>query len=98
MLDQKYPRWLLDWWQLDLDEIRRNSRSAPALPTGEDIARAFEAINTKADGLYVVDDALVTTNRIRIVTLALEAQLPEIFNNDSFVQAGGLMRAAYLGQ
>jgi putative ABC transport system substrate-binding protein len=57
----------------------------------EDIAPAFEALNAKADALYVVDDALVTANRTRIVTRALEARLPEIFNNGSFVQAGGLM-------
>jgi putative ABC transport system substrate-binding protein len=57
----------------------------------EDIPPAFEGLNAKADALYVADDALVTANRTRIITLALEARLPDIFNNASFVQAGGLM-------
>ena len=45
------------------------------------IAPAFETRNGKADALYVVDDALVTANRSRIITLALGARLPAIFNN-----------------
>ena len=39
----------------------------------EDIAPAFEALKGRADALYVVTDALVCTNRIRINTLALAA-------------------------
>jgi putative tryptophan/tyrosine transport system substrate-binding protein len=57
----------------------------------DDIAPAFEQLNAKADALYVVDDALVTANRTRILTLALGARLPGIFNNRSFVEAGGFM-------
>jgi putative ABC transport system substrate-binding protein len=38
-----------------------------------------------------VDDALVTANRTRILTLALGARLPAIFNNRSFVEVGGFM-------
>ena len=71
--------------KLDLEvtplEIRR----------ADDIAPAFEQLNAKADALYVVDDALVTANRTRILTLALGARLPAIFNNRSFVEAGGFM-------
>jgi putative tryptophan/tyrosine transport system substrate-binding protein len=57
----------------------------------DDIAPAFEQLNAKADALYVVDDALVTANRTRILTLALGARLPAIFNNRSFVEVGGFM-------
>jgi putative ABC transport system substrate-binding protein len=61
----------------------------------EDIAPAFESIevpgNAHADALYVVGDALTTANRTRIITLALGARLPTIFNNRDHVQAGGLM-------
>jgi putative tryptophan/tyrosine transport system substrate-binding protein len=42
----------------------------------EDIAPAFEAVKGRADALYVVNDALTVTNRIRINTLALAARLP----------------------
>ena len=36
-------------------------------------------------------DPLVTTNRIRINTLALGARLPTIYDSREFVEAGGLM-------
>src|SRR5262249_53435134 len=57
----------------------------------EDIAPAFEALKAQVDALYVVGDALINTNRTRIITLSLSARLPTIFNARSFVQAGGLM-------
>jgi putative ABC transport system substrate-binding protein len=57
----------------------------------EDIAPAFEALKAKADAIYVVVDALIAANRTRIITLALSARLPTIFNVRVFVQAGGLM-------
>jgi putative tryptophan/tyrosine transport system substrate-binding protein len=57
----------------------------------EDIAPAFEALKAKADAMYVVVDALIAANRTRIITLALSARLPAIFNVRVFVQAGGLM-------
>jgi ABC-type uncharacterized transport system substrate-binding protein len=56
----------------------------------EDIT-PFAALNPQADALYVVADALVTSNRTRILTLALAARLPMIFNDRDAVQAGGLM-------
>jgi len=58
---------------------------------GEDIAPAFEALKTQADALYVVVDNLVAANRTRIITFALGARLPTIFNTRVHVQAGGLM-------
>src|SRR5262249_10554892 len=57
----------------------------------EDIAPAFEALKVQADALYVVADALATANRTRILTFALSARLPTIFNNRDWVQPGGLM-------
>jgi putative tryptophan/tyrosine transport system substrate-binding protein len=38
-----------------------------------------------------VTDGLVGANRTRIITFALGARLPTIFNNRVHVQAGGLM-------
>jgi putative ABC transport system substrate-binding protein len=58
---------------------------------GEDIAPAFEALKGRADALYVVIDALVVTNRIRINTLALAARLPTMYSLREDVEAGGLM-------
>jgi putative ABC transport system substrate-binding protein len=57
----------------------------------EDIAPAFEALKGRAEALYVVADALVTTHRIRINTLALAARLPTIHGVREYVEAGGLM-------
>jgi ABC-type uncharacterized transport system substrate-binding protein len=39
----------------------------------EDITPAFEAIEGRADALYVPTEALVLTNRVRINTMALGA-------------------------
>lgn len=57
----------------------------------EDIAPAFEAVETQADALYVVPDALVTANRTRIITFALVSRLPIITSALDWVKAGGLM-------
>ena len=67
--------------QADPMEIRR----------AEDIAPAFAALKVQADALYVVADALALANRTRILTFALTARLPAIFNNRDWVQSGGLM-------
>ena len=45
----------------------------------EEIAPAFEAFKGRAEALYVVGDALMSTNRIRINTLALAARLPSMY-------------------
>jgi putative ABC transport system substrate-binding protein len=56
-----------------------------------DIASAFDGLKGRADALYVCNDPLVNTNRIRINTLALGARLPTIYNWRENVEAGGLM-------
>jgi putative ABC transport system substrate-binding protein len=55
----------------------------------EDIAPAFETLKGRAEGLYVCNDPLVTTNRTRIAALALGVRLATMFN--VHVEAGGLM-------
>jgi putative tryptophan/tyrosine transport system substrate-binding protein len=57
----------------------------------EDIAPAFESFKGRVEALYVCNDPLVTTNRIRINTLALGMRLPTMYNVREFVEAGGLM-------
>jgi putative ABC transport system substrate-binding protein len=56
----------------------------------EDIASAFEALKGRAEALYVCSDPLVSTNRIRINTLARAARLPTMYGFRHFVEAGGL--------
>ena len=82
---------------LEMGEVQAAARSlgidvAPlAIQRAEDIAPASEALKAQVDALYVVNDALINANRTRIITLALGARLPTIFNTRDHVQAGGLM-------
>ena len=57
----------------------------------EDIAPVFDALKGQADALYVVANALTASNDTPIVTPALHARLPTIFNSAEFVRAGGLI-------
>jgi len=57
----------------------------------EDIGPAFETLKARAEALYVCGDPLVTTNRIRINTLALSARLPTMHGLREHVDAGGMM-------
>jgi putative ABC transport system substrate-binding protein len=82
---------------VEMSEIQATARTLGLEVTqleirkADDIAPGFETLNGKADAIYVADDALVTANRSRIITLALGARLPTIFNNRSFVEVGGLL-------
>jgi putative ABC transport system substrate-binding protein len=82
---------------LEMDEVKATARTLGLEVTpleirrAEDIAPAFEALKAQADAVYVVVNALVSANRTRIITLALGARLPTIFNTRDFVQAGALM-------
>jgi putative ABC transport system substrate-binding protein len=56
-----------------------------------DIAPALDALEGRADALYICPDALMTTNSIRINTLALGARLPTTYIFREDIVAGGLM-------
>ena len=84
------PRW--KWARFKQRPARLASKSlASEIRRPEDIAPAFEALKGRAEALYVCNDPLVTTNRIRINTLALGMRLPTMYNVREFVEAGGLM-------
>jgi putative ABC transport system substrate-binding protein len=57
----------------------------------DDIAPALGSIKSQADALYLVADPLVAANRTQIITLALSARLPTMFNGRDHVKAGGLI-------
>jgi putative ABC transport system substrate-binding protein len=57
---------------LGVDTVRPEFRRA------EDIPSAIEALNGRAEGLYVCVDPLMIVNRARINTLALAAKLPVV--------------------
>jgi putative tryptophan/tyrosine transport system substrate-binding protein len=60
----------------------------------QDIAPAFEKLNSRAEALYVCIDTLLFSHRIRINTLAVTARLPTMHSNREYVTTGGL---AYYG-
>jgi putative ABC transport system substrate-binding protein len=82
---------------LVMGEVRAAARTlglelAPLeIRQAEDITPAFATLNSQADALFVVGDSLTAANRTRIITLALGARLPTIFNSRDHVQAGALM-------
>jgi ABC-type uncharacterized transport system substrate-binding protein len=82
---------------LDMREVQAAARAlgleviTTEIRRGEDIVPAFEALNGRAEALYVVIDLLSNTHRIRINTLALAARLPTMHGNREYVEAGGLM-------
>jgi putative ABC transport system substrate-binding protein len=82
---------------IEMDEVQAGARSLGIEVTpleirrAEDIGPAFEAVEAKADALYIAPDALVTANRTRIITFALAGRLPIITSGHDWVTAGGLM-------
>jgi putative ABC transport system substrate-binding protein len=68
--------------EIDTAELRRAA----------DISPAFDVFKSKVQALYVCTDALVTTNSVRINTLAAGAHLPTMYpTRVPFVDEGGLM-------
>ena len=61
------------------------------IQTAEDIDKAMEKLDGRADALYVFDEPLTNTNRYQIVQAAMNARLPTISGNREFVDAGGLI-------
>jgi putative tryptophan/tyrosine transport system substrate-binding protein len=67
---------------LELGEVQAAARTLALevhtveIQRAQDIAPAIEALNGRADALYVCIDGLMNTNRIRINTLSLGARLP----------------------
>jgi putative ABC transport system substrate-binding protein len=57
----------------------------------EDIAPAFDGAKGRADALYVIGEALVTSNVVLVTKLALDAGLPSISSNPEFAVSGGLI-------
>jgi len=82
---------------LEMTEVQTTARTlgldaiASEIRRPEDIAPAVESFKGRAEALYICNDPLVTTNRIRINTLALGMRLPTIYNVREFIESGGLM-------
>jgi ABC-type uncharacterized transport system substrate-binding protein len=83
--------------QLDLREVQSAAVAFSIEPIKfeirrpEDIAPAVNAVSGRADALYICNDPLVTTNRVRIGQLALDIRLPTMCGTRECVEAGNLM-------
>jgi putative ABC transport system substrate-binding protein len=82
---------------LDMQEVETTARNLGLDPItlqirrAEDVAPALDGLKGRADALYIGDDALVVTQRVRIHTLALNARLPTSHQFREMVETGGLM-------
>ena len=59
--------------------------------SGEDIERAFSALNRSSDAIVVGLEALTQAHRKIIAELAVKQRLPAIYGGREFVEAGGLI-------
>ena len=81
----------------ELDEIQAAARAlgltvAPLeIRRADDILPAFEAIEHRADALYVPMDGLTISQRVHINTSALVARLPTMHGIRAQLEGGGLM-------
>jgi len=72
--------------------LRVDVRSLGVRPPVPEIDQAFGiAINWRADALIALDDALILSNRTRIIALAARSRLPAVYGYREFPDAGGLM-------
>ena len=71
--------------KLGLDTVKVEIRKA------EDIVPAIELLKDKADALYICSDPMITTQRVRLHTLAVAMRLPTINAFREYVLAGGLL-------
>jgi putative tryptophan/tyrosine transport system substrate-binding protein len=62
-----------------------------AIHKTEDIAPGLQALAGKVEALYVCTDPLITTNAVRINTLAMSERLPTMYAFREYVRQGGMM-------
>jgi putative ABC transport system substrate-binding protein len=92
LADVGFPQAILEMREVEVTTHRLGIDVMPLeIRRGADIGPAFAALDGQADALYVVGDALTSTNRTRIFTLALGAHFPTICGTRDYTQAGGLI-------
>ena len=92
MFDAGSPQTVLEMGQVQIAARKIGLDVVPLeIRRTEDIATAFDELKARADALYIVTNNLTGINRTRIITLALGARLPTIFDTRDYAQAGALM-------
>jgi len=57
----------------------------------EDIALGFQSLKSEVDAVYTVNDPVLNSHRVRIITLALVRRMPTMHGLREFAVSGGLM-------
>jgi putative ABC transport system substrate-binding protein len=57
----------------------------------EDIALGFQSLKSGVDAVYTVNDPVLNSQRVRVITLALVKRLPTMHGQREFAVSGGLM-------
>jgi putative ABC transport system substrate-binding protein len=92
MANSKNPSAALDMHEAEATARKLNLEIVTSeILRADDIAPAFEALKGRVEGLYVCNDPLAATNRVRINTFALAARLPTMFISREYVEAAGLI-------
>jgi putative ABC transport system substrate-binding protein len=82
---------------LEIDRLQSAARALGVEGTvleiirAEDIQRAIDALNGRAEALYVIGDSLTTANRVQIGSFAMAKRLPTMSTGREFVEAGALI-------
>jgi putative tryptophan/tyrosine transport system substrate-binding protein len=83
---------------LELKEVQSAARALGLtiqpweVRAADDFEKVFAALNKeRPDGLYVIGGGLINANRKQTADLTLKIQLPSVYSNTEFVDAGGLM-------
>ena len=87
-----YPESMLE--VAEVETIGRKSGldvSRFVVRSAEEIAPGFAALKSRADALYVIVDGLINANRVRVNTLALNAQLPTVWIAKEYLEGGALL-------
>jgi len=91
IFDEGYPAAVLASREVQAAARTFGLEVAPhEIRRAEDIAPVFDLLKGQADALYVVENALTSTNATQFTTLALTAHVPMMFNVGS-VQVGALI-------
>jgi putative ABC transport system substrate-binding protein len=86
------PASVLEKGEVEAAALTLNLEVVPVeIRRAEEIVPAFMTVKDRAEALYVCGDALITNNRIRIITLALGARLATMYPSREHVDVGGLM-------
>ena len=77
--------------QASASQLGRKIEVFPARNNREIDAAFASLVERKATALLVVNDAVLTSRRVQIVTLAARHTLPAIYTSREYAEAGGLM-------